>query len=94
MMDNVVYWVRNNDSVLGFPKLAGNTPTNHLAVPMMLLCILLELMEMDAEHVEKKYQGLDDWCVEQLLPHIKVLSLGQILAYASTVDHYSYRKQA
>ena len=71
MMNEIVYWVRTDNSPLHLPRFPGITPTKHLAVPMMLICILLELDNLDKELVCKEYDGLDEWCVEQLQAHVQ-----------------------
>ena len=71
MMNEIVYWVRKDNSALHLPNWSGITPTNSLAVPMMLLCILLELENLDASLTQKEYGSQEDWCVEQLKAHIQ-----------------------
>lgn len=71
MMDQLVHWVRNDSSGLGRPQLPGDQPVNSMAVPMMLLCLVDQLIE-DKEELRVKYRELGDWCVEQILQHVQV----------------------
>lgn len=76
MMEQLIYWVQEDSSGLGRPQLAGDAPTNNMAVPMMLLCLVQQLSQgqgPDADAADK-YRKLGAWCVQQILQHIQVWS--------------------
>uniref|UniRef100_A0A1A8J1W5 N-acylglucosamine 2-epimerase n=3 Tax=Nothobranchius kuhntae TaxID=321403 RepID=A0A1A8J1W5_NOTKU len=70
MMEQLIHWVRVDWSGLGRPQLPGDVPTNSMAVPMMLLCLVQQLSE-DRQGVEQKYAELGSWCVQQILQHVQ-----------------------
>ncbi|XP_030640813.1 N-acylglucosamine 2-epimerase [Chanos chanos] len=70
MMDQLVHWVRVDPSGLGRPQLPGDSPVNSMAVPMMLLCLVDQLIEGRSEMMEK-YSEVGDWCVKQILQHVQ-----------------------
>lgn len=73
MMEKLVFWVREDPSGLGRPQLPGDTPSNSMAVPMMLLCLVQQLSESRGlEAAAEVYRDLASWCVEQILQHIQV----------------------
>lgn len=72
MMEQLIYWVQEDPSGLGRPQLAGDPPTNNMAVPMMLLCLVHQLSEGQGPRVGEKYRKLGTWCVQQILQHIQV----------------------
>lgn len=72
MMEQLIFWVREDSSGLGRPKLPGDVPTNSMAVPMMLLCLVQQLTEGRGPEVCQKYAELGGWCVQQILQHIQV----------------------
>lgn len=72
MMEQLIYWVQEDASGLGRPQLAGDAPTNNMAVPMMLLCLVHQITEGRGPDVVGKYQKLGSWCVQQILQHIQV----------------------
>ncbi|KAM3872214.1 N-acylglucosamine 2-epimerase [Diretmus argenteus] len=71
MMDQLIHWVREDSSALGRPQLPGDTPTNNMAVPMMLLCLVQQLMEGRGQEVVQKYKEMGAWCVQQILQHVQ-----------------------
>ncbi|CAJ1055164.1 N-acylglucosamine 2-epimerase [Xyrichtys novacula] len=71
MMEQLIFWVREDSSSLGRPQLPGDVPTNSMAVPMMLLCLVQQLTEDRGEEVVQKYRELGSWCVKQILQHIQ-----------------------
>lgn len=71
-MEQLIYWVRVDGSGLGRPQLLGDVPTNSMAVPMMLLCLVQQLTEGRDQEVVEKYKELSSWCVQQVLQHIQV----------------------
>lgn len=71
MMEQLIYWVREDSSGLGRPKLPGDVPTSSMAVPMMLLCLVQQLSEGRPE-MAKKYAELGSWCVSEIHHHIQV----------------------
>lgn len=71
-MDQLIYWVQEDSSGLGRPQLPGDIPTNSMAVPMMLLCLVQQLTEGRGQEVVQKYRELGSWCVQQILQHIQV----------------------
>uniref|UniRef100_A0A8C5R2B8 N-acylglucosamine 2-epimerase n=1 Tax=Leptobrachium leishanense TaxID=445787 RepID=A0A8C5R2B8_9ANUR len=70
MMDQIVYWVREDPSGLGRPELPGAAPVNAMAVPMMLLNLVDQLTEED-EEAARKYEDLRNWSVERILQHVQ-----------------------
>lgn len=73
MMDKLIFWVREDPSALGRPQFSGDTPTNSMAVPMMLLCLVQQLSEgRGQEAATEVYRNLGSWCVEQILQHVQV----------------------
>ena len=70
-MNNIVHWMRVDDSALGREKLEGQTATNSLAEPMMLTCLIDQLLVMDPS-LESEYTALSKWCIEQIFSHIQV----------------------
>ncbi|XP_034027563.1 N-acylglucosamine 2-epimerase [Thalassophryne amazonica] len=71
MMERLIYWVQVNSSGLGRPQLPGETPTNSMAVPMMLLCLVQQLTEDRDQDVVQRYKELSTWCVQQILQHVQ-----------------------
>ncbi|KAM9785923.1 N-acylglucosamine 2-epimerase [Neosynchiropus ocellatus] len=71
MMEQLVFWVRVDSTGLGRPQLPGDTPTNSMAVPMMLLCLVQQLTEGRGQEVADKYTELGQWCVQQILQHVQ-----------------------
>lgn len=69
MMDQLIHWVRVDPSGLGRPCLPGDEPSNSMAVPMMMLCLVQQLTE--GREVIEKYRELGSWCVQQILQHIQ-----------------------
>ncbi|KAI3357470.1 hypothetical protein L3Q82_015510 [Scortum barcoo] len=76
MMQQLIFWVREDPSGLGRPQLPGDAPTNSMAVPMMLLCLVQQLTEGRGQEVVQKYRELGSWCVQQILQHIPDCPLG------------------
>lgn len=72
MMEQLIIWVREDPSGLGRPQLPGDTPTNSMAVPMMLLCLAQQLSEGRGPEAAQQYRELGGWCVEQILQHVQV----------------------
>lgn len=72
MMEQLIYWVQEDSSGLGRPQLAGDAPTNNMAVPMMLLCLVQQLSQGQGPDVAEKYRKLGTWCVQQILQHVQV----------------------
>ncbi|XP_040049367.2 N-acylglucosamine 2-epimerase [Gasterosteus aculeatus] len=71
MMEQLIHWVRVDSSGLGRPQLPGDFPTNSMAVPMMLLCLVHQLSEGRGQEVAHKYSELTGWCVQQILQHVQ-----------------------
>lgn len=72
MMEKLIFWVREDPSGLGRPQLSGDTPSNSMAVPMMLLCLVQQLSEGRGQEAAEMYRNLGSWCVEQILQHVQV----------------------
>ncbi|XP_029465521.1 N-acylglucosamine 2-epimerase isoform X2 [Rhinatrema bivittatum] len=70
MMDEIIRWVRQDPSELGRPALRGTVPTNAMAVPMMLLCLVQQLEEAD-EAMGVKYSEVGGWAVQQIQQHLQ-----------------------
>lgn len=73
MMEKMIYWVREDwtDVRQGMVALEGIMPTNALAVPMMLLCVIEQMVTMDLTLVAK-YADISDWSLKQVLAHVQV----------------------
>ncbi|KAF7651943.1 hypothetical protein LDENG_00103340 [Lucifuga dentata] len=71
MMQQLIHWVRVDSSGLGRPQLPGDIPTNSMAVPMMLLCLVQQLTEGRGPEVVHKYEEVGFWCVQQILQHVQ-----------------------
>ena len=72
MMEQLIHWVRVDSSGLGRPQLPGDVPTNSMAVPMMLLCLVQQLSDGRGQEVAQRYRELSGWCVQQILQHVQV----------------------
>lgn len=72
MMAQLIHWVRVDPSGLGRPQLPGDTPTDSMAVPMMLLCLVQQLTGERGPEVAQKYKEVGAWCVKQILQHVQV----------------------
>ncbi|XP_069895586.1 N-acylglucosamine 2-epimerase isoform X1 [Dipodomys merriami] len=83
MMDEIVYWVREDPSGLGQPQLSGAPAAEPMAVPMMLLHLVQQLSEDDAE-LAGKYGELEDWCAHRILQHVQ--RGGQVVLENVSVD--------
>ncbi|XP_064430799.1 N-acylglucosamine 2-epimerase isoform X2 [Mirounga angustirostris] len=70
MMDQIVYWVREDPSGLGRPRLPGALASESMAVPMMLLNLVDQLGEAD-EELAGNYAELGDWCAQRILRHVQ-----------------------
>ncbi|XP_012668673.1 N-acylglucosamine 2-epimerase isoform X2 [Otolemur garnettii] len=70
MMDQIVRWVREDQSGLGQPRLAGAPAVEPMAVPMMLLNLVEQLSEADME-LAAQYAELGNWCTQRLLQHVQ-----------------------
>lgn len=70
MMDRIVHWLRVDNTDLNLPDYAGIPPTSSLAEPMMLLCLIQQLKDMDPASLDK-YGDLPQWCIQQILMHIQ-----------------------
>ena len=71
MMNNIVHWMRVDDSALARDKLSGQSATNTMAEPMMLSCLIDQLQTMDPS-LANEYSELSTWCIQQILVHIQV----------------------
>lgn len=72
MMEQLIYWVQEDPSGLGRPLLAGDAPTNQMAIPMMLLCLVHQLTKGQGPDEGDNYRKLGTWCVQQILQHVQV----------------------
>ncbi|XP_007420570.1 N-acylglucosamine 2-epimerase [Python bivittatus] len=70
MMEAIVRWVREDPSELGRPQLAGALPHDSMAVPMMLLNLVDQVSEGDAE-VASRFKELDSWSAQRILSHVQ-----------------------
>ncbi|XP_058569207.1 N-acylglucosamine 2-epimerase-like isoform X2 [Neofelis nebulosa] len=70
MMEQIVYWVREDPSGLGRPRLPGAPASESMAVPMMLLNLVDQLGEAD-EELAGNYVELGDWCAQRILQHVQ-----------------------
>uniref|UniRef100_A0A667ZMP1 N-acylglucosamine 2-epimerase n=1 Tax=Myripristis murdjan TaxID=586833 RepID=A0A667ZMP1_9TELE len=71
MLQQLVHWVRVDPSGLGRLRLPGDVPTSSMAVPMMLLCLVQQLMEGRGQEAEQRHGELGAWCVQQILQHVQ-----------------------
>ncbi|XP_032650904.2 N-acylglucosamine 2-epimerase isoform X2 [Chelonoidis abingdonii] len=69
LLEAVVHWVREDPTELGCPTLAGATPHEPLAVPMMLLCLAEQLG--DGDGAGGALAELEEWCTQRLLCHLQ-----------------------
>ncbi|XP_026518790.2 N-acylglucosamine 2-epimerase, partial [Terrapene carolina triunguis] len=67
LLEAVVRWVREDPTELGRPLLAGATPHEPLAVPMMLLCLAEQL----GDGAGGPLAELEGWCAQHLLRHLQ-----------------------
>ena len=74
MLQHLIHWARVDDSALGQQKFSGVTPSNSLAVPMMLLFVISEVCQADDKNqqLREKYFPDKEWAVEQILQHSQV----------------------
>nr|XP_028567880.1 N-acylglucosamine 2-epimerase [Podarcis muralis] len=70
MMEAIVHWVREDPSELGRPLLAGAIPHDSMAVPMMLLNLVDQLSEGDAE-AASRFSELGGWSAQRILMHVQ-----------------------
>ncbi|XP_077185812.1 N-acylglucosamine 2-epimerase isoform X2 [Paroedura picta] len=70
MMGAIVHWVREEPSELGCPELSGATPHDSMAVPMMLLNLVDQLSEGDAE-AAGRFAELGCWSAQRILLHVQ-----------------------
>ncbi|XP_064605325.1 N-acylglucosamine 2-epimerase-like isoform X2 [Liolophura sinensis] len=70
MMDKILYWVRVDDTELGRPKLAGMESVNKMAIPMVILCLIDQLVTMEPGLLDK-YRSDMKWCISQVLSHVQ-----------------------
>uniref|UniRef100_A0A6J0TK87 N-acylglucosamine 2-epimerase n=1 Tax=Pogona vitticeps TaxID=103695 RepID=A0A6J0TK87_9SAUR len=70
MMEAIVRWVREDPTELGRPQLAGTIPHDSMAVPMMLLNLVDQLSEGDAE-AAARFSELGSWSAQQILMHVQ-----------------------
>ncbi|XP_033029891.1 N-acylglucosamine 2-epimerase [Lacerta agilis] len=70
MMEAIVHWVREDPSELGRPLLAGAIPHDSMAVPMMLLNLVDQLSEGDAD-AASQFSELGDWSAQRILMHVQ-----------------------
>lgn len=66
-----MHWVREDPSELGRPLLAGAIPHDSMAVPMMLLNLVDQLSEGDAE-AASRFSELGGWSAQRILMHVQV----------------------
>ncbi|XP_049608102.1 N-acylglucosamine 2-epimerase [Syngnathus scovelli] len=71
MMAQLIFWVQVDPTGLGRPTLPGDTHTNSMAVPMMLMCLVQQLTEGRGQEAVLKYKKLSCWCVQQILHHVQ-----------------------
>lgn len=67
-----MHWVKEDPSELGRPDLTGAVPHDSMAVPMMLLNLVDQLSEEDAE-TASRFRELGSWSAQRILMHVQVL---------------------
>ena len=72
MLQQLIHWIRVDDSGLGVPRLAGAPPTRELGRPMMLLNVVSEFCGRDGALREKYRQQLE-WSVDTILQHVRTI---------------------
>ena len=92
MMDKIIYWVKHDWSEvrLNQTPLTGAEPSQSLAVPMMLLCLIDQMETMDPT-LSTKYKNISEWCLKHTFMHIQVLSLtwlGRYILFMLNSDEY------
>ena len=77
MLEQVIKWVREDDSGLGIPRLPGSggdgaplPAARELGRPMMLLNVLSEFCGGEGE-LRSSYAQHFDWCVKAILQHVR-----------------------
>ena len=71
MFDKIKYWVLTSDVELGRPRLSGNSPVNTLAVPMVMLFLVDQYLNMDPDTKHFDKYELVDWCIKTILQHLQ-----------------------
>lgn len=71
MFRRILYWIREDDTALGRPRLAGNQdPTvESLAVPMSVLGLIHELDGLKAEDLD--FNEVRAWAVKKIRLHVQ-----------------------
>lgn len=70
MLSQLIHWIREDDSSLGIPKLAGAPLSQELGRPMILLNVLSEFCGEDKE-LRKKFEEDFQWSIQAILKHVR-----------------------
>ena len=71
MLSSLIRWIRFDDSELGAPNLPGCVPCSELGRPMMLLNVLTEYCNGEAE-LRDKYREHFEWAVSTIFKHVRM----------------------
>ena len=71
MMEQIIHWVRVDDSGLGRPHLSGMPAAEPLSVSMTVLSLIKEL-SWDDPALHEKYAELEQWSIDHTLMHVQV----------------------
>ena len=72
MLQQLIHWIRFDDSSLGLIRLPGAPQTRELACPMMLLHVISEVCGDNAE-LRKKYWEHFYWSTETILQYVNLI---------------------
>ena len=83
MMQRLSHWAMVDDSGLGVVRLEGGGKSSGLAVPMMMLCVVEQMLVVDGgdkHELESVADGGDkhelesvvDWAIKEILKHVQV----------------------
>ena len=71
MMEKIEHWAMVDDRELGRQPMEGAPRTSSLGVPMMVLCVVDQLLTMD-ETLCSRLKPVSDWAIQRILAHVQV----------------------
>ena len=77
MMAKIEHWATVDDSELVGPKLEGAVAVNSLGVPMMVLCVIDQLLTVD-EGLAARLKVTSDWAIQRIRSHVQVIDLSTL----------------
>ena len=78
MMERLSHWAMVDDSGLGVVRLEGSGKSSGLAVPMMMLCVVEQMLMADGED-KHELKSVVDWAVKEILKHVQVCCCMKLL---------------